>query len=305
MFSATFSEEIKKLASKILKKPILIEAAKQNSVSDLVTHVVYPIESIKKQELLAFLIKQRDLQQVLVFTRTKQNADNLAQQLNYRDISSAALHGDRNQLQRTQALDSFKQGSIRVLVATDVAARGLDIEELAYVINFELPNNPEDYVHRIGRTGRAGALGFAISLVSKEESNLLKGIEELLKTKIKIEEIKEFKSKNLPSKSLNKDAPIQEKKLKQTLSSRNKKMVSSAKNEKTTIRYNSEIAFKNTKSLKNADPLFTESYVPKFSDVRSTGKDELSQRIELYKRLKQPSKPLPALFILPVNSKQK
>ncbi|MEK7844664.1 MAG: DEAD/DEAH box helicase, partial [Pseudomonadota bacterium] len=135
MFSATFSEEIKKLASKILRKPVLIEVAKQNSVSELITHVVYPVEPLKKQELLIYLIKQQELQQVLVFARTKQGADRLAQQLDRQGISSAAIHGDRNQLQRTQALENFKQGLIRVLVATDVAARGLDIEELTHMIN--------------------------------------------------------------------------------------------------------------------------------------------------------------------------
>ena len=307
MFSATFSEEIKRLASKILRKPILIEVAKQNSVSELITHVVYPIESIRKQELLIFLIKQKDLQQVLVFTRTKQSADRLAQQLSRYEISSAAIHGDRNQLQRTQALDSFKQGLIRVLVATDVAARGLDIEELAHVINFELPNSPEDYVHRIGRTGRAGTEGLAISLVSKEENKLLIGVEKLLKTKIKTEEIRGFELRSVQSRVLDKDVPVNEKKLKHNaLSVQNKKTTSFVKHGDAVIHFNDEVAFKNTKRAeKTEDPLFTQPYVSKLSNIKAAGKDELDQRIVHHKRLRQSNGPLPALFISPVISKQK
>lgn len=305
MFSATFSEEIKKLASKILKNPKLIEVAKQNSVSELVTHIVHPIESIRKQELLVFLIKQSDLQQVLVFTRTKQSADRLAQRLNQYDISSAAIHGDRNQLQRTQALDSFKQGLIRVLVATDVAARGLDIEELTHVINFELPNNPEDYIHRIGRTGRAGAKGFAISLVSKEENKLLIGVEKLLKTKVKIEEINGFELKKQQLQTSNNNISTEEEKPKHI-----KKKISSLKRSKTAvIRINNEILLKNTKCKdKNEDPLFTQPYVSNLSDAHTdfVGQHELNQGgMVPHKRHKQSNRPLPALFISPVVSKQK
>lgn len=303
MFSATFSEEIKKLASKILKKPILIEVAKQNSVSELITHVVHPVESIRKQELLIFLIKQQDLQQVLVFTRTKQSADRLAQELSRHDISSAAIHGDRNQLQRIQALDRFKQGLIRVLVATDIAARGLDIEELTHVINFELPNSSEDYVHRIGRTGRAGATGFAISLVSKEENKLLIGVERLLKTRIEKEEIKGFELKSVQARVLNKEGAVDEKKYKRNaLLSQNKKTASFVKYGETVIYFNDKIAFKNRKT---ADPLFTQPYISKISDIRILGQDELSQKEAHHKKLRQSNKPLPALFISPVSGKQK
>lgn len=304
MFSATFSEEIKKLASKILKNPKLIEVAKQNSVSELVTHIVHPIESIRKQELLVFLIKQSDLQQVLVFTRTKQSADRLAQQLNQYDILSAAIHGDRNQLQRTQALDSFKQGLIRVLVATDVAARGLDIEELTHVINFELPNNPEDYIHRIGRTGRAGAKGFAISLVSKEENKLLIGVEKLLKTKVKIEEISGFELEKQQLQISNNISTEGEK------PKHIKKKISSLKHSKTAaIPINNEMLLRNTKRKeKNEDPLFTQPYVSSLSNAHAdfVGQHELNQRgIAPHKRHKQSNRPLPALFISPVISKQK
>lgn len=307
MFSATFSEEIKKLANKILKKPILIEVAKQNSISELITHVVYRVESIKKQELLIFLIKQKDLQQVLVFTRTKQGTDRLVQQLSRNGISSAAIHGDRNQLQRTQALNSFKQGLIRVLVATDVAARGLDIEELTYVINFELPNNPEDYIHRIGRTGRAGAKGFAISLVSKEENKLLLGVEKLLKTKVKIEEIKEFELKRAPSKISDMDSAEKRKSKYNALSTQNKRTISSSiRQGEVEIFFNDKITYRNTKRTeKSEDPLFTQPYVPRISDIKAIEQDELSQKVAYHRKLRQPDRPLPALFISPVINKQK
>ena len=307
MFSATFSEEIKKLANKILKKPVLIEVAKQNSVSELISHVMYPVESTRKQELLFFLIKQKELQQVLVFTRTKQSADRLAQHLNRQGISSSAIHGDRNQLQRTQALNSFKQGLIRVLVATDVAARGLDIEELIYVINFELPNNPEDYVHRIGRTGRAGTKGLAISLVSKEENKLLVGVEKLLKAKIKIEEIKGFELKSVQSRILDNDVSVDEKRPRRNaLSVQNKKATSFVKYDKAVIHLNDEIIFKRTRHAEKTDDLlFTQPYISKSSAIEVVGKDELSQRIAHHKKLKQSNRPLPALFISPVVGKQK
>lgn len=187
MFSATFSEEIKKLANNILIKPVLIEVTKQNSASELVTHIVYSIETEKKKELLTFLIKNKQLNQVLIFTKTKRNADYLTKYLSDNDITSLAIHGDRNQSQRLQALNSFKDGQIKALVATDVAARGIDIDSLACVINFELPKNPEDYIHRIGRTGRAGEKGYAISLVSSDDHTTLTSIEGLLKTTIKKE----------------------------------------------------------------------------------------------------------------------
>jgi ATP-dependent RNA helicase RhlE len=184
MFSATFSDEIKKLADKLLKQPVLIEVARRNSITELVTHVVHPVERDRKRELLAHLIKSHDLKQVLVFVRTKHGASRLAQQLERDGITATAIHGDKSQPQRTQALAEFKQGVVRVLVATDVAARGLDIEDLPHVVNFELPTTPEDYIHRIGRTGRAGTKGDAISLVCEDENELLEGIEKLLKFKL-------------------------------------------------------------------------------------------------------------------------
>ena len=184
LFSATFSEEIKKLANKLLRDPVLIEVAKRNAIADLITHVVHPVDRDYKRALLTHLIKSQDLRQVLVFVRTKHGASRLAHQLERGGITATAIHGDKTQPQRTEALAQFKQGTVRALVATDVAARGLDIEELPHVVNYELPTTPEDYIHRIGRTGRAGTKGDAISLVSEEECEQLAAIEKLLKFKL-------------------------------------------------------------------------------------------------------------------------
>jgi ATP-dependent RNA helicase RhlE len=196
LFSATFSEEIKKLANKLLKDPVLIEVARRNSIADLITHGVYQVARDRKRELLTHLIRSNDLKQVLVFVRTKHGASRLAQQLEKDRITATAIHGDKTQPQRTQALADFKEGRVRVLVATDVAARGLDIEDLPHVVNFELPTTPEDYIHRIGRTGRAGAKGDAISLVCEDEAELLQGIEKLLNFKINVERSTGFKYEN-------------------------------------------------------------------------------------------------------------
>lgn len=184
LFSATFSEEIKKLAGGILKNPQTIEVARQNAPTELVTHIVYPVDKIRKRELLSFLITTNKWEQVLVFTRTKHGANRLAQQLTMDGIVAEAIHGNKSQSARTKALAAFKSGGLRVLVATDIAARGLDIDQLPHVVNFELPNVPEDYVHRIGRTGRAGNEGWACSLVCVDELSLLADIEKLLKRKI-------------------------------------------------------------------------------------------------------------------------
>ncbi len=184
LFSATFSEEIKKLASGILKNPQTIEVAKQNTPTELVTHIVYPVDNKRKRELLSFLINTNNWGQVLVFTRTKHGANKLAQQLTFDGIISEAIHGNKSQSARTKSLAAFKSGALRVLVATDIAARGLDIDQLPHVVNFELPNVPEDYVHRIGRTGRAGNEGWACSLVCVDEHKLLADIEKLLQRKI-------------------------------------------------------------------------------------------------------------------------
>jgi len=184
LFSATFSDEIKGLAEKLLTNPEQVEVARRNTASEQVTQHVHMVDKKRKRELLSFLIGRDNWQQVLVFTRTKHGANHLAEQLNKDGITAAAIHGNKSQGARTRALSDFKDGGIRVLVATDIAARGLDIEELPHVVNYELPNVPEDYVHRIGRTGRAAATGEALSLVCVDEHKLLRDIERVLKREI-------------------------------------------------------------------------------------------------------------------------
>ena len=190
LFSATFSTEIKKLADEFLKNPALIAIARDNITAATIAQSAYAVE--KKREFLGHLIRSGDWQQVLVFMRTKHGASRLAQQLVRDGISATAIHGNKSQPQRTQALEEFKQGKCRVLVATDVAARGLDIEELPHVINYELPYVAEDYVHRIGRTGRAGSQGTAISLVGSEERHLLSAIEKLIGIKLPLQDAEGF-----------------------------------------------------------------------------------------------------------------
>ena len=184
LFSATFTEEIKRLADDLLDSPTHINVARQSQESELVTQSVYLTSRDSKRDLLVHLLAEHKIQQALVFTRTKHGADRLAQQLQRDGIKAVPIHGNRSQPQRTKALEDFKSGAARILVATDIAARGLDIDQLPYVINFELPNVPEDYVHRIGRTGRAGSVGEAISLVCGEEYPYLAAIERLAKKSI-------------------------------------------------------------------------------------------------------------------------
>jgi ATP-dependent RNA helicase RhlE len=184
LFSATFSDEIKKLADQMLKSPQLIEVARRNTVSETITHRVHMVDADKKRYLLLHLLKDPSMTQVLVFVGTKFGTAKLASWLERQGIGADAIHGDKNQQQRTEALEAFKSGKVRVLVATDVAARGLDIDDLPHVVNYELPHVAEDYVHRIGRTGRAGKLGEAISLVAPEEKPRLADIERLIKFKI-------------------------------------------------------------------------------------------------------------------------
>jgi len=185
LFSATFSKDIKQLANELLNAPMEIQVARQNTTAEQISQVVHPVDRNRKRELLSHMIGAGNWRQVLVFTRTKHLANRLAQQLERDGLSAAAIHGNKSQGARTRALADFKKGAIRVLVATDIAARGLDIQQLPHVVNFELPNVPEDYVHRIGRTGRAGMEGEAVSLVCIDEKKLLSDIERLLKQDIK------------------------------------------------------------------------------------------------------------------------
>ncbi len=184
LFSATFSEEIKRLANQMLRTPVTIEVARRNAPTDLVTHRMYEVDAERKGALLTHLIKSRDMQQVLVFVRTKRDANRLMRELVRDGVAATAIHSDRTQGERMQALDEFKNGGMKVLVATDIAARGLDIEQLPFVINYELPYAAEDYIHRIGRTGRAGSPGEAISLVCADEKRMLDDIERELKRKL-------------------------------------------------------------------------------------------------------------------------
>ncbi|HJV84292.1 MAG TPA: DEAD/DEAH box helicase [Noviherbaspirillum sp.] len=192
MFSATFSPEIKKLANSFLKNPVTIEVARSNATADNVTQVLYKVEEEAKRDAVAHIIRERNLKQVIVFSNTKIGASRLSRHLEKEGVKAAAIHGDKTQAERMAALDAFKQGSIEVLVATDVAARGLDIAELPCVINFDLPYNAEDYVHRIGRTGRAGASGDAISLFTDKDARSLADIEKLIKHHIARVELSGF-----------------------------------------------------------------------------------------------------------------
>ncbi len=192
LFSATFSDEIKALADRLLNQPALIEVARRNATADTIAQKIHPVGRERKKALLAHLIRQGDWHQVLVFTRMKHGANRLAEFLNEEGITAMAIHGNKSQGARTKALSEFKAGTLQVLVATDIAARGIDIDQLPHVVNFELPNVPEDYVHRIGRTGRAGAQGEAISLVCLDEELFLRDIEKLIKRSIPREVIPGF-----------------------------------------------------------------------------------------------------------------
>jgi ATP-dependent RNA helicase RhlE len=198
LFSATFSNEIRTLADGLLHDPALIQVARRNADSELVAQRIHPVDTHRKRELLAHLVLSGDWRQVLVFTRMKSGANRLAEQLCKAGIAATAIHGNKSQSARTKALAGFKAGAVRVLVATDIAARGLDIEELPHVVNFELPNVPADYVHRIGRTGRAGSTGEAISLVCAEERPLLADIEKLLTRRIEQQVIAGFEPGAVP-----------------------------------------------------------------------------------------------------------
>ncbi len=192
LFSATFSDEIKSLADGLLNNPAMIEVARRNSTVEVISQKIHPVDRDKKHLLLTHLIKERNWFQVLVFTRTKHGANKLVEQLGKADISAMAIHGNKSQAARTRALSEFKSAELQVLVATDIAARGIDIDQLPHVVNYDLPNVPEDYVHRIGRTGRAGATGEAVSLVCVDENGLLRDIERFIKREVPREVIAGF-----------------------------------------------------------------------------------------------------------------
>jgi ATP-dependent RNA helicase RhlE len=194
LFSATFSDEIRKLSNTFMKNPASVEVARRNAPIELVTQVVHPVDKDRKRELLSHLVKTHNWFQVLVFTKTKHGANRLAEQLNKDGIESDAIHGNKSQPQRMRALKRFKDNEIQVLVATDIAARGIDIDALPHVVNYDLPNVPEDYVHRIGRTGRAGSTGDAISLVCREDRSLLTAIERMMKKQVPVKIVPGFEA---------------------------------------------------------------------------------------------------------------
>ena len=204
MFSATFSDDIRQLAKGLVNNPVEISVTPRNATAKTVEQYIYPVDQKQKTAALIHLIKQNEWTQVLVFSRTKHGANRIAKNLEASGLTAAAIHGNKSQGARTKALANFKSGEVRVLVATDIAARGIDIDQLPNVVNFDLPNVPEDYVHRIGRTGRAGANGQAVSLVSNDEAKLLKDIERLIKQNIPRKEIEGFvPTQDLPDNDLN------------------------------------------------------------------------------------------------------
>ena len=292
MFSATFSGEIRKLADSLLKQPIRIEATVQNTVNESISHVIHWVKPDNKFALLLHLIRQQSLKQALIFVKTKHGASHLAQMLSRHEILAVAIHGDKNQQQRTQALAEFKHGDMQILVATDVAARGIDIEKLSHVINYELPGNPEDYVHRIGRTGRAGSKGKAISLVSEHEKELLANIEKLLNTKLETEQIAGFDveqfSKSLPdrkNRALIGNSRYGNKPAGSGGDNKNRKLPSSQKYSGT----------RRAGVQKYNDPIFTQPYVPQANSVQSatSGQSEIQSMFLTYR---QEKKTIPALF---------
>lgn len=196
LFSATFSNDIRQLAKGLLHHPVEVSVTPEVTTAETVTHKLHMVDKNRKTELLSYLCQRDGWHQALVFTRTKHGANKLVKLLNQINIHALAIHGNKSQAQRTKALDSFKQGTVKILVATDIAARGIDIDQLPIVVNFDLPNVAEDYVHRIGRTGRAGSSGQAISLVSYDEMKQLRDIERLIKCNIEREIIEGFKPDN-------------------------------------------------------------------------------------------------------------
>jgi ATP-dependent RNA helicase RhlE len=306
MFSATFSDEIKKLADKLLKEPVLIEVARRNSITELVTHVVHPVDRERKRELLAHLIESQDLKQVLVFVRTKHGASRLALQLKRDGITATAIHGDKSQPQRMQALADFKEGAVRVLVATDVAARGLDIEDLSHVVNFELPTTPEDYIHRIGRTGRAGTRGDAISLVCEEERELLDGIQKLLKVKLDSHVVSGFEVGVHPAGEPtgararpDRNAPGRPDRKKPAESRRHEGETHPAPGAKSPRKQETrkdKSPSRNGRASPPSDPLFTQPYTPPDTQSTSPGSSIPIDRNRHPNHLRR-KQPVPALFM--------
>ena len=247
LFSATYTNSIKKFADDLLNHPAHIEVARRNTAAEMVTQYVHPVARGRKRELLSSLIRGKEWNQVLVFTRTKHGANRLTKQLIKDGIKAAAIHGNKSQNVRTRTLADFKKGVVRTLVATDVAARGLDINSLPHVVNFDLPNIPEDYVHRIGRTGRAGQNGVALSLVSRDEQGFLLNIQKLLKQKITIREVEGFQMEKISEVSAKKNTI--RKKAKNPWKSRRRKTSPNGQRDRSS--YNAQSRKKNSKGHKS------------------------------------------------------
>ena len=261
MFSATFSPEIKKLANTFLKNPVTIEVARSNATNENVTQIIYKVEEEAKRDAVSFIIRQRGLKQVIVFSNTKIGASRLARQLESEGIKASAIHGDKSQGERMQALEQFKKGEIEVLVATDVAARGLDIAELPCVINFDLPYNAEDYVHRIGRTGRAGATGDAISLYSDKDARLLVDIEKLIKQKCVPGDLVGFAPRAAGRERSSSDRPPR----RDDSASRGRSERSNTSHDNKTV--HSRSAYAGAPRKEAVDPFFLKPYEPSASTV--------------------------------------
>jgi len=294
MFSATYSDDIRGLAKQLLKNPVNVEVARRNSAVETVTHLVYHVESSAKRDLLTHLIRSRDMRQALVFCNTKIGANRLAYKLVKDGVAAAAIHSDRTQGERTQALAEFKEGRTQILVATDVAARGLDIEQLPFVINFDLPLSPEDYVHRIGRTGRAGLTGEAIALMADDERERLGAIEKLLKIKLPIAEAEDFKRTPAPhgeSRHRESRRPEGRRPESRSVPSRH-----SESRHREDLRPKTGRSAPARSSAPPADPLFDKPYDPPASKP--------SESATSAPRPQDPKKQVAALFLPPVAEKQ-
>ncbi|MEK6211238.1 MAG: DEAD/DEAH box helicase [Pseudomonadota bacterium] len=287
-FFATYSDDIRGLAKQLLKNPVNVEVARRNSAVETVTHLVYHVDANAKRDLLTHLIRSRDMRQVLVFCNTKIGANRLAYKLAKDGVAAAAIHSDRTQGERTQALAEFKEGRTQVLVATDVAARGLDIEQLPFVINFDLPGSPEDYVHRIGRTGRAGLTGEAIALMADDEREKLGAIEKLIKIKLPVAEAEDFKrTPALRGESRHREGRRPEGRRDQSVRAENRhredRRPDSSRNPP-------------AGSAQSADPLFSKPYNPPASTLTDVANAALGPQAS--------KKQVAALFLPPVAEKQ-
>ena len=284
LFSATFSEDIRRLASHFMSAPVMIEVAPRNAAAENVSHVVHLVESDRKRDLLLHLLESRSLSQVLVFVATRIGAARLSRWLEKAGVAATAIHGDKTQQERLEALAGFKDGRIRVLVATDVAARGLDIEELPLVINYELPDGAENYVHRIGRTGRAGASGEAISLAAPDEREQLAAIERLLKTKLPVVDLPEFK---------------QQPRARRDEESRFEPRYAGRSDTRRGERLHSGPA-RASRSATLSDPIFTQPYSPAESASERHGVESADQ----VRRAERSRTPVAALLLPPVPARQ-